>query len=53
MKTKNKKFTMKDVAKETIAEIATILHNMGKIDEATLKEYVLNFRGEGIKSKCY
>ena len=37
------KKTMNDAAKEAISEMAIILHNMGKIDEATLKEYALYF----------
>ena len=37
------KKTMNDVAREAISEMATILHNMGKIDEATLKEYSIDF----------
>ena len=39
---KNAKKTMNDVAREAISEMATILHNMGKIDETTLKEYALD-----------
>lgn len=35
--------TMNDTAKEVISEMATILHKMGKIDEATLKEYAIVF----------
>lgn len=37
------KKTMNDVAREAISEMASILHNMGKIDEATLKEYSIDF----------
>lgn len=37
------KKTMNDVAREAISEMATILHKMGKIDEATLKEYSIDF----------
>jgi putative transcriptional regulator len=39
---KHKK-TMNDAAREAIAEMATILHTMGKIDETTLKEHVIYF----------
>ncbi|OGT33718.1 MAG: hypothetical protein A3C44_03220 [Gammaproteobacteria bacterium RIFCSPHIGHO2_02_FULL_39_13] len=42
---KNKivKKTMNDVARTAISEMATILRKMGKIDESTLKEYLINF----------
>lgn len=31
--------SMNDTARAVILEMATVLHNMGKIDESTLKEY--------------
>lgn len=37
------KKTMNDIARAAISEMAGILHNMGKIDEATLKEYAIDF----------
>ena len=46
MISKNKKpvkKTMNDIARDAISEMAGILHNMGKIDEATLKEYAIDF----------
>lgn len=38
----NKK-TMNDIARVAMSEMATILHHIGKIDEATLKEYAIDF----------
>ena len=46
MISKNKKpvkKTMNEIARDAISEMAGILHNMGKIDEATLKEYAIDF----------
>lgn len=45
MNNKTQKITkkMNDVARDAISEMATILHNMGKIDESTLKEYAIDF----------
>lgn len=46
MISKNKKpvkKTMHDIARGTISEMANILHNMGKIDEAKLKDYAIDF----------
>lgn len=34
-----KNHSINDTAREVILEMATVLHNMGKIDESTLKEY--------------
>lgn len=42
-KSRKPKKTMQDVAREAILEMATVLHKMGKIDEATLKEYKIEF----------
>lgn len=41
-KIKTVKKTMNDKARDAIYEMASILHNMGKIDAATLKEYEVN-----------
>ncbi|MCH9743922.1 MAG: helix-turn-helix domain-containing protein [Gammaproteobacteria bacterium] len=38
---KSKQKTVNDLANEAISEIADILHDMGKIDEAALKEYAI------------
>lgn len=37
------KKTMNDTARDAISEMAGILHNMGKIDKATLREYAIDF----------
>ena len=40
---KSRKKTMNDIARGAISEMANILHNMGKIDQTTLKEYAIDF----------
>lgn len=44
IKNKNKNLTMNDRARQAILEMATSLHNMGKMNSEELKKYQLNYK---------